>query len=106
LQSVGFDATFTGAEHVYGIPEHASTLSLKTTKPNTDPYRLYNLDVFEFVAPTLSSLTFVLFILSITFVLFILSIIFVLFILSIIFVLFILSIIFVLFILFFTFVLS
>eukprot|EP00035_Acanthoeca_spectabilis_P021200 m.436923 g.436923 ORF g.436923 m.436923 type:complete len:902 (-) comp18037_c0_seq1:24-2729(-) len=46
--SVGFDATFPGAHHVYGIPEHASTLSLKTTKPDTDPYRLYNLDVFEY----------------------------------------------------------
>eukprot|EP00036_Acanthoecidae_sp_10tr_P011152 CAMPEP_0182925880 /NCGR_PEP_ID=MMETSP0105_2-20130417/10710_1 /TAXON_ID=81532 ORGANISM="Acanthoeca-like sp., Strain 10tr" /NCGR_SAMPLE_ID=MMETSP0105_2 /ASSEMBLY_ACC=CAM_ASM_000205 /LENGTH=901 /DNA_ID=CAMNT_0025063749 /DNA_START=26 /DNA_END=2731 /DNA_ORIENTATION=+ len=46
--SVGFDATFPGAEHVYGIPEHASTMSLKTTKPDTDPYRLYNLDVFEY----------------------------------------------------------
>eukprot|EP00038_Savillea_parva_P017834 m.21687 g.21687 ORF g.21687 m.21687 type:complete len:916 (+) comp3915_c1_seq1:17-2764(+) len=46
--SVGFDASFPNVEHVYGIPEHASTLSLKTTKPDTDPYRLYNLDVFEY----------------------------------------------------------
>jgi alpha 1,3-glucosidase len=45
------DITFPAAEHVYGIPEHASPLSLRTTRggPNayTDPYRLYNLDVFQ-----------------------------------------------------------
>lgn len=47
-ESIGFDVSFPNVEHVYGIPEHASTLSLKTTKPDTDPYRLYNLDVFEY----------------------------------------------------------
>lgn len=46
--SVGVDVAFPGADHVYGIPEHASTLSLKQTKGETDPYRLYNLDVFEY----------------------------------------------------------
>jgi len=46
--SVAIDVTFPGAEHVYGIPEHADSLSLKTTKGTTDPYRLYNLDVFEY----------------------------------------------------------
>lgn len=35
------------SQHVFGIPEHASSFSLKSTK-NTDPYRLYNLDVFEY----------------------------------------------------------
>lgn len=45
--SVGLDVTFVGSEHVYGIPEHASSLALKNTK-DTDPYRLYNLDVFEY----------------------------------------------------------
>eukprot|EP00047_Mylnosiga_fluctuans_P004388 m.234252 g.234252 ORF g.234252 m.234252 type:complete len:895 (-) comp12637_c0_seq1:37-2721(-) len=45
--SVGIDITFFDSEHVYGIPEHASTYALKSTK-NTDPYRLYNLDVFEY----------------------------------------------------------
>ncbi|KAF9986257.1 hypothetical protein BGZ65_008301 [Modicella reniformis] len=38
--------------HVYGIPEHASSLSLKATRgpgaPYSEPYRLYNLDVFEY----------------------------------------------------------
>lgn len=45
--SVGMDFSFTGFDNVYGIPEHADTFSLKTTK-STDPYRLYNLDVFEY----------------------------------------------------------
>jgi len=39
---------------VYGIPQHASSLSLKETRGGenayTDPYRLYNLDVFEYDA--------------------------------------------------------
>ena len=30
--SVGVDISFPGVEHVYGIPEHAETLVLKTTK--------------------------------------------------------------------------
>lgn len=45
--SVGVDISFPGVEHVYGIPEHADSLNLKTTK-STDPYRLFNLDVFEY----------------------------------------------------------
>eukprot|EP01137_Pigoraptor_chileana_P034251 Opistho-2@26520 len=50
-QSVAMDVTFTNFEHVYGIPEHASRLSLPSTKGpgiTSDPYRLYNLDVFEY----------------------------------------------------------
>lgn len=31
-ESVGLDITFPGYEHVYGIPEHASSLSLKQTR--------------------------------------------------------------------------
>lgn len=46
--SVGMDFTFIGFEHVYGIPEHADSLSLKNTKGSTDPYRLYNVDIFEY----------------------------------------------------------
>jgi len=51
--SVGMDITFVGFEHVYGIPEHTTNLSLPTTKTRSgetisDPYRLYNLDVFEY----------------------------------------------------------
>ncbi|KAK6182964.1 hypothetical protein SNE40_010527 [Patella caerulea] len=45
--SVGIDVSFPGFEDVYGIPEHADTMALKTTK-TTDPYRLFNLDVFEY----------------------------------------------------------
>ncbi|GIX67767.1 neutral alpha-glucosidase AB [Caerostris darwini] len=46
--SVGMDFSFVGFEHVYGIPEHADKFSLRTTKGATDPYRLFNLDVFEY----------------------------------------------------------
>ncbi|PIK52128.1 hypothetical protein BSL78_10975 [Apostichopus japonicus] len=45
--AVAMDFTFPGYEHLYGIPEHADTLALKTTKSD-EPYRLYNLDVFEY----------------------------------------------------------
>ncbi|XP_057316342.1 neutral alpha-glucosidase AB-like isoform X2 [Hydractinia symbiolongicarpus] len=45
--SVGLDVSFVGFEHVYGIPEHADSLALKHTTGG-DPYRLYNLDVFEY----------------------------------------------------------
>lgn len=45
--AVGMDITFVGAEQAYGLPEHADNLPLKSTKKG-DPYRLYNLDVFEY----------------------------------------------------------
>jgi alpha 1,3-glucosidase len=49
-QAVALDVSFS-SNHIYGLPEHASSFSLKTT-PGTDaksdPYRLYNLDVFEY----------------------------------------------------------
>jgi alpha 1,3-glucosidase len=51
-QSVGADIVFPYAHHVYGIPEHATGMSLKPTNGEagaySDPYRLYNLDVFEY----------------------------------------------------------
>jgi alpha 1,3-glucosidase len=51
------DFAFPFAQHVYGLPEHASGLSLPTTQKGaanrephySEPYRLYNLDVFEYV---------------------------------------------------------
>ncbi|XP_023336041.1 neutral alpha-glucosidase AB [Eurytemora carolleeae] len=46
-QAVALDFAFIGMEHVYGIPQHADTFSLKDTT-GSDPYRLYNLDVFEY----------------------------------------------------------
>ncbi|CAI9594692.1 unnamed protein product, partial [Staurois parvus] len=45
--SLGLDFSLPGFEHVYGIPEHADNLRLRTTE-STDPYRLYNLDVFQY----------------------------------------------------------
>jgi alpha 1,3-glucosidase len=55
-RSVGLDFSFTCASHVYGIPEHSTPLSLPTTASGSagnhpqysQPYRLYNLDVFEY----------------------------------------------------------
>ncbi|CAG8722574.1 13794_t:CDS:1, partial [Acaulospora colombiana] len=51
-ESIGLDISFPGFAHVYGIPEHASTFSLKETRGGDgaykEPYRLYNLDVFEY----------------------------------------------------------
>lgn len=51
-QAVGMDVSFS-AKHVYGIPEHASSFALKNTNGEgmgaySEPYRLYNLDVFEY----------------------------------------------------------
>ncbi|XP_069692372.1 neutral alpha-glucosidase AB [Periplaneta americana] len=45
--AVAMDFSFIGAHYAYGIPEHADAFALKSTK-STDPYRLYNLDVFEY----------------------------------------------------------
>lgn len=55
-KSVGMDFAFPYAQDVYGIPEHTSPLSLPTTAKGSagisphysEPYRLYNLDVFEY----------------------------------------------------------
>lgn len=50
--SVGSDITFPQSKFVYGLPEHASSMSLKRTTGEgaeyEHPYRLYNLDVFEY----------------------------------------------------------
>lgn len=47
--SVGMDIYFPNSDHVYGIPEHADSFSLRDTRPNIgDPYRLYNVDIFEY----------------------------------------------------------
>ncbi|XP_001362291.1 neutral alpha-glucosidase AB isoform X2 [Monodelphis domestica] len=45
--SVGLDFSLPGMEYVYGIPEHAEDLRLKVTEGG-EPYRLYNLDVFQY----------------------------------------------------------
>lgn len=50
--AIGFDVSFPGSNNVYGLPEHASDFSLRATRGKgshyTEPYRLYNLDVFEY----------------------------------------------------------
>ncbi|EDS32991.1 neutral alpha-glucosidase ab [Culex quinquefasciatus] len=49
-ESTGLDFTFPQADVLYGIPEHADDFILKdTTKGDSDPYRLYNLDVNSYV---------------------------------------------------------
>ncbi|CAN6459215.1 unnamed protein product [Victoria cruziana] len=50
-QSISLDVSFHGAKFVYGIPEHATSLALKPTRGpgvESEPYRLFNLDVFEY----------------------------------------------------------
>ena len=52
-QALSLDLTFPGFQHVYGIPEHAAAFSLPATtggNVGSEPYRLYNLDVFEYLA--------------------------------------------------------
>lgn len=50
--SVGSDISFPGSKFLFGLPEHASSTALKRTigkdAQYEHPYRLYNLDVFEY----------------------------------------------------------
>ncbi len=50
--SVGADITFPESKHLFGLPEHASSTQLQGTTGDgaryKEPYRLYNLDVFEY----------------------------------------------------------
>jgi len=52
--SVGMEIVFPQSAHLFGLPEHASSAQLKTTSGSDghhyykEPYRLYNLDVFEY----------------------------------------------------------
>ncbi|KAI0048850.1 glycoside hydrolase family 31 protein [Auriscalpium vulgare] len=59
-ESLSLDIDFPNHAHVYGIPQHATSLSLPTTTGEdpffNDPYRLYNADVFEYVASATTSL--------------------------------------------------
>lgn len=53
-EAISLDMVFPGAVHVYGIPERATDLALKPTVGQngahlSEPYRLYNLDVFEYL---------------------------------------------------------
>ncbi|XP_011184104.1 neutral alpha-glucosidase AB isoform X2 [Zeugodacus cucurbitae] len=47
-EAVALDFSFPEADVLFGIPEHADTFALKSTA-GTDPYRLYNTDVFEYI---------------------------------------------------------
>ncbi|KAH9944606.1 alpha-glucosidase [Amylocystis lapponica] len=59
-ESLSLDITFPNHGHVYGIPQHATRLSLPTTRGEdahySEPYRLYNADVFEYLADSTMSL--------------------------------------------------
>lgn len=44
-ESFAMSFFFHDTAHLFGIPERADTFVLKTTE-DTDPYRLYNMDVF------------------------------------------------------------
>ncbi|GJQ09314.1 hypothetical protein GpartN1_g1105.t1 [Galdieria partita] len=54
LEAVAMDITFPLGEHFYGLAERAADLSLSFTKESlygsvySEPYRFYNLDVFEY----------------------------------------------------------
>uniref|UniRef100_A0A182QSP4 Glucosidase II subunit alpha n=1 Tax=Anopheles farauti TaxID=69004 RepID=A0A182QSP4_9DIPT len=48
-EGLALDFTFPQAKVVFGVPEHADSFALRhTATKGTDPYRLYNLDVFEY----------------------------------------------------------
>ncbi|KAI0657708.1 alpha-glucosidase [Cubamyces menziesii] len=59
-ESLSLDIDFPNHGHVYGIPQHATRLSLPTTIGEdayySEPYRLYNADVFEYLADSTMSL--------------------------------------------------
>lgn len=46
-EAIALDFSFPQANILFGIPEHADSFSLRTTV-GSEPYRLYNLDVFEY----------------------------------------------------------
>ncbi|XP_054862034.1 neutral alpha-glucosidase C [Amphiprion ocellaris] len=45
--SIGADLCLHGFRNVYGLPEHSDDLRLRDTR-DSEPYRLYNLDVFAY----------------------------------------------------------
>ncbi|WRT67414.1 uncharacterized protein IL334_004385 [Kwoniella shivajii] len=59
-EGFSLDLSFPGVNHIYGLPEHASPLSLPDTLgPHahySEPYRLYNVDIFEYLADSPMSL--------------------------------------------------
>jgi hypothetical protein len=60
-EALSFDIDFPAAQtHLYGLPEHAAPLSLPATRgPGahfSDPYRLFNVDIFEYLADSAMSM--------------------------------------------------
>ncbi|KAF8661490.1 hypothetical protein AX16_001327 [Volvariella volvacea WC 439] len=59
-ESFSIDINFPNHGTVYGIPQHATRLALPSTTGDnatfSDPYRLYNADVFEYLASSTMSL--------------------------------------------------
>ncbi|KAH8996840.1 glycoside hydrolase family 31 protein [Lactarius akahatsu] len=59
-ESLSLDIDFPRHGHVYGIPQHATSLDLPTTTGENpffeEPYRFYNADVFEYLASATTSL--------------------------------------------------
>ncbi|KIY46198.1 glycoside hydrolase family 31 protein [Fistulina hepatica ATCC 64428] len=59
-ESLSLDIDFPESQRLYGIPQHATRLDLPTTTGEeavySDPYRLYNADVFEYSASSPMSL--------------------------------------------------
>merc|ERR1712131_189784 len=46
-ESVSMDVSFANSRHLYGLPEHTDSFVLAETASG-EPYRLFNLDVFQF----------------------------------------------------------
>ncbi|RDB25094.1 Neutral alpha-glucosidase AB [Hypsizygus marmoreus] len=59
-ESLSLDINFPNHGTIYGIPQHATRLALPTTAGESpffsDPYRLYNADVFEYLASSSMSI--------------------------------------------------
>lgn len=47
-ESIAVDIKFQNFPNVFGIPEHADSLALKSTVGTNWPYRLFNVDIFEY----------------------------------------------------------
>lgn len=47
-ESVAVDIELVGYTHAYGLAEHADSLALKDTVQSAWPYRLFNVDIFEY----------------------------------------------------------
>ncbi|KAJ3433066.1 hypothetical protein M0812_22016 [Anaeramoeba flamelloides] len=53
--SVALDVIFPDTEHIYGLPEHSTKLSLEDTEEG-EPFRLYNVDILEYETESRMSL--------------------------------------------------